>query len=676
MADNTIKTGITDLPYVDVPILAGVSTVRATSGTIAGQKISLGQTEAGQGSNAIGQVSQKGNEYFYVGSASDALILLGQLKQKTSVDQYGIWIGTTGQYLKYTTADGLVIHGGGIQAGNIHIPDIDTTDDSFHVDDDGNLWIGCTKTAFDTNPKNAKAYILKNGDAYFGNAEISGALHIPDKDTTDDSLHIDTSGNLYIGCTESDFIASPDNAKARIDKNGNANFKNATIQGVLKTTVFQKDVVSAVGGQLIVSNSDVLDVDMTALDSCKLTIKGASSFALNSILLIKDGVNEEWLRVTNIASAPEYTVARDLASAYTADDNPAWGKGTAVVVMGLSDGSSAYSGGWLRLFGAGTNAPHYSVFARNGVAYNAYNEACRIGNLNGVAGKASDCYGLFLGDYSSKKYLIYDNISNEFELSGNIKPIIYKIAGRDLKAGRAVRGAMNSVSVWYANDFTNDSVQKFLGIVLSDTLKGSIAPIQVLGESSVSGVSSGLAYYPYSHLGAQCDLDNANQTLVSGYSYAQTFITDASTDGFIIVDKAILKLTIGGNADGWLRIYNTSSGTPTTPVNSDHEIYIYNVTGTNTYIFERPLQLEASTTYALVFSPTSVSGTNYIRYYTPSYYASGNMLVHNGSTWTNYATRDLYFQLFYSRGLVTYTPGIVTYKVGLGIASGKLLIKG
>jgi hypothetical protein len=387
-------------------------------------------------------------------------------------------------------------------------------------------------------------------------------------------------------------------------------------------------------------------------------------------------VSEEWLRVTNITSAPEYTVTRDLASAYTADDNPAWKKGTAVVAMGLSDGSSTYSGGWLRLFGSGANSPYYSVFARSGVAHDAYNEACRLGNLNGIGGKSADCYGLFLGDYANKKYLIYDNVSNEFELSGNIKPIIYKQAGRDLKAGRIVRGAMNSVSVWYANDFTNDSVQKFLGVCLADTAKGSIAPIQVLGEASVSGVSSGLAYYPYSHRDAYCDLDNTNQTLTSGYSYAQTFLTGSSSDGFILVDKAILKFTIGGNANGWLRVYNVSGGVPTTPVNSDHEIYVYPVTGLNSFIFERPPQLEPNTTYALVFSPTSVSGTNYIRYYSTSYYSNGNELIHNGSSWANYATRDLYFELWYSRGLITYNPGLVTYKVGVGTASGKLLIKG
>lgn len=356
MAEEQTQSVLTDLPYQEIPVSETPKEIDAVSGKLGGLSIATGQVGAGQGTDSIGLSSQKNNEFFYVGNPLTALVLLGQLKNRTTVDEYGIWIGTTGQYLKYTATGGLIIYGGGIQAGNIHIPDIDTTDDSLHVDDDGNMWIGCTQTDFTASHKNAKAYILKTGEAYFQNTEING---------------------------------------------------------ILKTTVFQKDVVSAVGGQLIVSNSDVIDADMTKLDASTLTIKGTATLALNSILLIKDGTNEEWLRVTNIASAPTYTVARDLAGAYTADDNPAWPKGTAIVVMGLSDLSSTYSGGWLRLYGAGTNSPFYSVFARNGTAYNAYTEACRLGNLNGIGGKVSDCFGLFLGNYSTGKYLMYDDVSGQ-----------------------------------------------------------------------------------------------------------------------------------------------------------------------------------------------------------------------------------------------------------------------
>jgi len=76
-----------------------------------------------------------------------------------------------------------------------------------------------------------------------------------------------------------------------------------------------------------------------------------------------------------------YSVTRDLAGTYSANSNPAWKAGTPVVKQGSSDGASAYSGGWLRLIGEGTHAPYYSVFARTGVAYNAYTEVGRLGTL-------------------------------------------------------------------------------------------------------------------------------------------------------------------------------------------------------------------------------------------------------------------------------------------------------
>ena len=179
MADKNKQSGLTDIPYVEIPPVNVSENINATSGTIAGEKIALGQTESGEGNNAIGKITERGNEYYYVGAPKAALILLGQLRQRTGVSEYGIWIGETGQYLKYSVVDGLVLVGCGIQAGNIHIPDKNTTDDSFHVDGVGNLWVGCTETDFTADHKNAKAYILKNGDAYFGNAEMRNWKYCP-----------------------------------------------------------------------------------------------------------------------------------------------------------------------------------------------------------------------------------------------------------------------------------------------------------------------------------------------------------------------------------------------------------------------------------------------------------------------------------------------------------------
>jgi len=216
-----------------------------------------------------------------------------------------------------------------------------------------------------------------------------------------------------------------------------AEFNNVRVRGMLKTTVFQKDVVSAVGGQLLVSNADILDAKMTALDASTLTISGETTFAVNDMLHIKDETDEEYLRITNVASAPTYSVTRDLAGAYSANNNPTWEKGTAVVKEGESDGASAFSGGFLKMLGEGTNSPKYSVFKRTGVAYNAITEYVTMGNLNGQLDYVSDEYG-FLAGTTADGYFAFDP-TNGARVQGKLL-VRYSpfTAGWDLTTGEFV----------------------------------------------------------------------------------------------------------------------------------------------------------------------------------------------------------------------------------------------
>ena len=75
--------------------------------------------------------------------------------------------------------------------------------------------------------------------------------------------------------------------------------------------------------------------------------------------------------------------------------------------VGSSNLTDSYSGGWLFAKGAGTNAPYWSVVKRTGVAYDAFTEYTRLGNLNGYLGETTDKYGFGIGD--STQYLKYDS---------------------------------------------------------------------------------------------------------------------------------------------------------------------------------------------------------------------------------------------------------------------------
>lgn len=69
---------------------------------------------------------------------------------------------------------------GTLLASSIHIPNENTTANSFHSDSDGNSWWGCTHTNFSSDNDNAKAYILKTGVAKFQDILLEGSVILKD----------------------------------------------------------------------------------------------------------------------------------------------------------------------------------------------------------------------------------------------------------------------------------------------------------------------------------------------------------------------------------------------------------------------------------------------------------------------------------------------------------------
>lgn len=284
-----------------------------------------------------------------------------------------------------------------ITGGTLDVGGADAT--SLHFDANGNLWLGAATYNLTTNPfAVSNAGVLRAVSGTIGGWNL-GATKLSstniDIDSTNEWIK---SANYTTGV--SGFKISANLVEA----------ENIIARGVLRGTTFAYDIVSAVGGQLLVANADSLASDMTAADNSTLTIKGDTDFSVNDIIILRavvtTGIDCEYMRVTNIASKPTYTVTRDLAGVYGANANPTWKAGTPVVVQGSSDGSTTFSGGWLKLIGAGTDSPYYSVFARTGVAYNAFTEQCRLGNLNGFLNFTTDTWGIGMGNSTS--YLYWD----------------------------------------------------------------------------------------------------------------------------------------------------------------------------------------------------------------------------------------------------------------------------
>jgi len=191
-----------------------------------------------------------------------------------------------------------------------------------------------------------------------------------------------------------------------------AEFGDIRARGKFTTLVMEYEAVSAIGGNLLISkNADILDADMTALDAGTLTITGKVQFEVGDMLQAKDGIEEEWFEVTNVDSAPTYTVTRDKKSSYAADANPAWQKGVAIVNYGAS------GDGGILLTASSINSPRMDVFTHTGSPWSALTTRLRVGNLNGYLGLTDDVYGFGVGDTSDYLRVYHDGTNLQFKLA-------------------------------------------------------------------------------------------------------------------------------------------------------------------------------------------------------------------------------------------------------------------
>jgi hypothetical protein len=196
---------------------------------------------------------------------------------------------------------------------------------------------------------------------------------------------------------------------------------NIAARGIIRTSVFQYDSISAHGGSRVLAHgADVLSTDMTALDASTLTIAGNETWAVNDRLRIKEGTDDEWFVITSIAAAPTYAVTRDMDAQYTSNNNPIWKKGAAVVNYGQSGDGGIYE------TASETNAPYLSVYTHAGSPWDTITPHIRMGNLNGYAGYTSDVYG-WAAYIDANNYIKIDPVSG-IDMSGKIT----------LKSGSAV----------------------------------------------------------------------------------------------------------------------------------------------------------------------------------------------------------------------------------------------
>lgn len=243
-------------------------------------------------------------------------------------------------------------------------------------------------------PKNQGFYINgQTGYAEFSSVYVNGTIiasvgiiggwTINATSLSSSGIILDSTGSI----ASIPFVSGPLGVGWSINGNGTAEFQNVIVRGSIRTSVFEKDTISAVNGMVLVSSADSLASDMTALDSSTLTISGQTTFSANEVLRIKDGTDDEWMLVTSAASAPTYTVTRDLAGSYAPNTNPVWKKGTAVVSTGVGSGTKT---GFILMDSSSSNSPYIDIYGRLSTTYNDYGQATthlpnvRVGWLKGI----------------------------------------------------------------------------------------------------------------------------------------------------------------------------------------------------------------------------------------------------------------------------------------------------
>jgi hypothetical protein len=242
-----------------------------------------------------------------------------------------------------------------------------------------------------------------------------------------------------------------------------------------------------------------------------LITSGTSTFQVNDILRIKDELNDEWMLVTGVTDASHYTVTRDLAGNYTANNNPAWSKGATIVNYGQSDE------GGLILTSSLANSPYLSIFTHSGSPWSDLTERARLGNLTGIADTTG--YGL----WTDNCYL----------------------------TGRLQTGSGNKKIVADSSDNTLRFYDKYNNLVmtLDDTFYMSVGADEIRGGIQlnegmifISGTDTGSIF------GASTDYSYLTKNTLRTGVILSTVVSIASSQGF--------RLLISGSSTSSNRVYS------------------------------------------------------------------------------------------------------------------------
>ena len=283
---------------------------------------------------------------------------------------------------------------GNISASTIDIGGDDDT--SFHVDIDGNMWLGSGTFASApfsvTNAGVLKAISGAIGGWMIANNKIYTSNLLLESDTQ----RIQTA----------DFQSG--NKGWRLDPDV-SEFNNAVVRGSLRCSVFVKDEIHATNGTLLITSALKLHTEVTSPSSTEtsfdiicddLETGAAQVFSVDDIIRCKaiysSGVSDVWMKVNSYTDNGDGTGTYNVTlKSGTSQTLPA---GSAVVKYGIS------SDGRILLTSDLSNSPYIDIFTVGNTPWTGVTTTTRIGNLTGISD--ADFGGSLTGEgiYTNRGY--------------------------------------------------------------------------------------------------------------------------------------------------------------------------------------------------------------------------------------------------------------------------------
>ena len=355
---------------------------------------------------------------------------------------------------------------------------------------------GITNTAISSSNNNI---ILKNSgqitgsDVLFSGGEIGGFL------ITDNTIET------------KDFVSGLKGVRLSTSNNGSLEVEEARIRGTLKTTVFEKETVNAVGGQLIVANSTAITGSDVAKTDTTMSVENVTGFAADEILLIKkvSGSNFSTEYVQVISSSNDFNsdtnfqgklmVSRSFGSSATYNPSLHSGSITTTTATGstYTPGQVIVSTGKIDTGFIKLNAnpndsatPFIDIVERTGSGVFDVDLKARLGDLSGLSSGlvgSSPGFGLF----SENVFLTGKITATSGEIGG------LTIASDKVHVGTGTHG--NSNTAFYVDDSGKFSLKDKLvwdgtDLNIDGTLSvGSLPDGTVSGSAQLAADISGAA---------------------------------------------------------------------------------------------------------------------------------------------------------------------------------------